>query len=192
MRCVSPLSLGEAPALGKYIMEAEEGGEVKQFVLENIQRFCEEGLPQVFFCSTVYVVNEKCEFLLILHKKLKKFVPPGGKIDNHETPEIAAVRETLEETGLNVKLVGPLYNNFLDVVQPFGIEKHILSSDRAHVDFIYLGFAQNSDDVVVAETEASEFGWFSLEQIKNLNTFDGVVKWCCYFADFLKNREAHE
>ena len=31
---------------------------------------------------------------------------PGGKIENGETPEAAAVRECLEETGLVVRVVG--------------------------------------------------------------------------------------
>ncbi len=33
---------------------------------------------------------------------------PGGKIEQHETPEQAAVRECLEETGLSVQVEQPL------------------------------------------------------------------------------------
>lgn len=41
---------------------------------------------------------------------------PGGKIEPGETPEIAAVRECLEETGLAVEVVGtyPLHDHHYD------------------------------------------------------------------------------
>ena len=50
------------------------------------------------------VYNEKGEILLIF--RLKTWDLPKGKIDEGETPEIAAVREIQEETGLNVVELG--------------------------------------------------------------------------------------
>jgi 8-oxo-dGTP pyrophosphatase MutT (NUDIX family) len=52
------------------------------------------------------VFNEKKEALLIY--RLKTWDLPKGKIDKGETPEIAAVREIQEETGLNVVELGDL------------------------------------------------------------------------------------
>ena len=50
------------------------------------------------------VFNEKGEILLIF--RLKTWDLPKGKIEKGETPEIAAVREIQEETGLNVVELG--------------------------------------------------------------------------------------
>lgn len=50
------------------------------------------------------VFNEKKEALLIY--RLKTWDLPKGKIDKGETPEVAAVREIQEETGLNVVELG--------------------------------------------------------------------------------------
>ena len=50
------------------------------------------------------VFNEKQEALLIY--RLKTWDLPKGKIDKGETPEVAAVREIQEETGLNVVELG--------------------------------------------------------------------------------------
>ena len=50
------------------------------------------------------VFNEKNEALLIY--RLKTWDLPKGKIDKGETPEVAAVREIQEETGLNVVELG--------------------------------------------------------------------------------------
>jgi len=40
-------------------------------------------------------------FLFLLHKKLNKWVAPGGHIDDNENPETAAFREVKEETGVD-------------------------------------------------------------------------------------------
>ena len=58
------------------------------------------------FNVTVYVVNDEGKFLFIRHKKLQKWLPPGGHIDENEIPDIAALREVKEETSLNVELQG--------------------------------------------------------------------------------------
>ena len=44
---------------------------------------------------------------------------PGGKIEANETPEAAAVRECLEETGLEVRVVG----TYPEVVQQYDYDK---------------------------------------------------------------------
>src|SRR5688500_10821251 len=43
--------------------------------------------------------------LLHWHRRLGLWLPPGGHIDPGELPDEAAVRETLEETGLAVELL---------------------------------------------------------------------------------------
>ena len=44
--------------------------------------------------------------LLIHHRKLGYWTCPGGHVESDETPEDCVVRETLEETGVNIVLVG--------------------------------------------------------------------------------------
>ncbi len=50
--------------------------------------------------------DEEGRVLLVLERDSGKWSPPGGVIDPGEGPEQAAVRETLEETGLVVLLEG--------------------------------------------------------------------------------------
>ena len=58
------------------------------------------------FCVSVYVINpNNGNFLLMNHKKLGKWVQPGGHIELNEDPEEAAIRETFEETGIPIKLI---------------------------------------------------------------------------------------
>jgi len=56
------------------------------------------------FTATTYILhNEKV--LLIYHKKLQKWLPPGGHLEENETPPEAAMRETLEESGLEIEFL---------------------------------------------------------------------------------------
>lgn len=64
--------------------------------------------------ATLCVLKHENQFLLLLRNKEPNrgtYTPVGGKIDPHETPLQAAIRETFEETGIEVntmKLCGIL------------------------------------------------------------------------------------
>jgi len=55
--------------------------------------------------SSCVVINEKEEVLLILREDFRIWALPGGGVEPDETPEQAAVRETLEETGYLVEIL---------------------------------------------------------------------------------------
>src|SRR5688572_8287424 len=53
----------------------------------------------------IFVVQNR-KVLLILHRKLNKWLPLGGHIELDEDPEIASLREAREESGFEVELIG--------------------------------------------------------------------------------------
>jgi 8-oxo-dGTP pyrophosphatase MutT (NUDIX family) len=73
-----------------------------------------QGIYKIIEAAGGVVYNEKAEVLVIY--RLKTWDLPKGKIDKGETPEIAAVREIQEETGLNVVELGdficPTYHTY--------------------------------------------------------------------------------
>lgn len=116
---------------------------------------------------------------MLHHRKLNKWVPPGGKVDPDEVPDVAAVRECKEETGLDVELVGDLTPCEGGLMMPYGIQHNIIKpGELAHYDLIYLAKALPGQDLNISEREAHNIGWYTLDEIRTLDTFPSVLTWC--------------
>src|SRR5438046_2755811 len=100
------------------------------------------------FTVAVFVVHDGA-VLLHRHRKLGRWLPPGGHVEPDELPDEAAVRETLEETGVHVELfegshlpgvteVPALVGGPRRLVQPLGIQLEDIPPDHQHIDLIYL------------------------------------------------------
>src|SRR5216683_8452315 len=58
------------------------------------------------YVATGYVYDRNTDtFLLILQKKLGKWLPPGGHLDKGEEPHKGVLRELLEETGVQGRII---------------------------------------------------------------------------------------
>lgn len=168
----------------EWLLEAfdNEKGEDRCFVLKNIQRMIDEKV-QRHLCVTVYVKNQEGKFLMIHNRKLDKWVPPGGKVERHETPDEAAVRECFEETGVQIDLVGERAPIEGGLIRPYGSQLNVLKPGvRDHVDLIYLAKPLPEQVLKRCEREASDIGWFDLQTITTLNTFPSIVTWSHFFA----------
>jgi 8-oxo-dGTP pyrophosphatase MutT (NUDIX family) len=59
----------------------------------------DEGVSDHHVTASAFVVSER-GIILHLHRRLNIWVQPGGHVDAGEHPAAAALRETIEETGL--------------------------------------------------------------------------------------------
>lgn len=64
--------------------------------------FLRTTLPAHVTASAVVLDPNTGRVLLHLHRRLGRWLQPGGHVEAGERPEDAAVRETIEETGLSV------------------------------------------------------------------------------------------
>ena len=133
------------------------------------------------FSTTVYVFNQKGDqALFINHRKLGKWLPPGGKVDPNELPDDAAIRECFEETGIKVTLLGERAPVSGGLIRPYGMQHNpIIPGVRDHIDFIYLAVANSADQLSFNQVESSEIVWLPPDSIlaPNFNTFDSVKTW---------------
>jgi 8-oxo-dGTP pyrophosphatase MutT (NUDIX family) len=117
------------------------------------------------FTATTFVVHEE-RTLLLLHRKLGKWFPPGGHIDPHELPDQAAIREVREETGLEVELLahGRRLGTVSVLPQPYCILLEDISPGHQHIDLIYFARVCGGS-LAHAEREAHAARWLTWEAL---------------------------
>ena len=117
------------------------------------------------FTATTFVVHDD-RTLLLLHRKLGKWFPPGGHIEPNELPQDAAVREVREESGLEIELLSgaAALGQVTVLPQPICILLENISPDHQHIDLIYFARVCGGN-LAHAEREAQAARWFSWEEL---------------------------
>ena len=137
------------------------------------------------FTATAFIIDAQNRTLLLWHKRLKRWMPPGGHVDANETPEETARRECKEETGLDVEIIGESDDDLFTKNPDEGVmlKKPIAlllenipeSIERGepahqHMDFLYLAKPLNeSQTITLAEDEGHAIRWFTRKEIERLD-----------------------
>ena len=133
--------------------------------------------------ASVLVLRPDRRILLLRHPKLGVWLGPGGHVEPGETPDEAALREVMEESGLAVELVGARDPALDDprhgvacLVQPYVILKERIHDPRDphhHLDHIYCARPMGTEaQTVAALADARDVGFFAQDELAVLPMFD--------------------
>lgn len=135
------------------------------------------------FTVAVFVVWQS-QVLLHEHRKLGKWLPPGGHIEAFELPDEAAIREVLEEAGVKIQLMVsdklefvPESDSPQQLIRPRGIQLEGISAGHEHIDLIYFARPETGYDGLIA-SEDKPFVWCNAVQLETLPLGNEVRAWC--------------
>ena len=110
-------------------------------------------------CAVFCVLKHGSKFLLLKRRKdpnKGKYVPIGGKIDPYEPPHDAIIRETYEETGIQLK--SAKFCGILTETSPINYN---------WVSFIYMS---EIDFITIPHCDEGELQWVAEDDLQNLDT----------------------
>ncbi|GAA0577335.1 NUDIX hydrolase [Actinomadura livida] len=119
----------------------------------------------------VVVENDKGEILMIRRTDNDNWALPGGAIDLGESVTQAAIRETKEETGIDIEVTGlvGIYSDPRHVI-------HYTSNNEVRQEFSILLAAIPVGGGVRASEESSDTTWMDRNRIRNLQIDQSMRK----------------
>ena len=130
----------------------------------------------------VVVVNDAGEILMIRRTDNDNWAVPGGAIDLGESVAQAAVRETLEESGIECAITG--------IVGIYSDPKHVIlytSNGEVRQEFSIVLTARPLSGQPTPSSESSEVRWVSVSNVRDY-TMDRSMR--ARVSDYLAHRES--
>jgi len=140
---------------------------------------------KIDFTVSIFII-EKDRILLVHHRKLNQWLPLGGHIELDEDPETAAHREALEESGLEIEIIGdrpPVTGNGTRaLIAPRFLDIHRITESHEHIGLIYLA-KPKSGTLTISPQEHYDIRWFKLAELDNLTPpVSSAIRWYCQKA----------
>lgn len=159
-----PADEHEARALARILAHVEGGGDL----------FDRNRWDGHLTCSAFILDSERRHLLLLFHRKLGRWLQPGGHGDpGEDDPLTVARREALEETGIE--------GLQLHQEAPFDLDVHTIPARPSepaheHLDIRFLFVAPPGARPALAEAEASRIAWVPLAEVSALDGDASVAR----------------
>ncbi len=145
--------------------EAEHRWSMLALLESGVDPFSRGHFVPGHFTASCYVVDDDGRLLLHHHKRLDRWLQMGGHVEGDETPELAALREGREESGLHdlVQLTDGIFD--LDI-HPIPAAKG--EPDHAHFDIRYLARTAIPAAAAADVMESNALAWVTLDRAAEL------------------------
>lgn len=160
--------------LAQFPNEFERLAELNSFLKANDEVFSRSNYHGHVTTSAVVLNTLGNKALLIMHKKLSKYLQPGGHYENDISLRASASREVAEETGLSINALTALFSDD----QPIDIDTHLIPGSpkrgepaHYHFDFRYILTTDERLPFSIQEDEVTNVHWFGLEDAVVMNAF---------------------
>jgi 8-oxo-dGTP pyrophosphatase MutT (NUDIX family) len=131
-------------------------------LLNNFHNCYSRSLSTGHITGSAWIINEDADaVLLVHHKKLDRWLQPGGHADGDENIISVSSKEAKEETGLSsLRLV----NEDIFDIDIHQIPEHKSIKAHLHHDIRFLFQADQSEDIVVSD-ESNNVAWIPIEKL---------------------------
>lgn len=133
------------------------------------------------YVATAYIVDlsgADAKILLVKHKKLNTWLPPGGHVDEGELPDDCVVRKVMEETGLKIKILSDAFDVTDDQAQtlhtPLVMQLEEIDGKHQHIDIIYLCQVVSGEILKDSHREHDGIKWFTELELKQGDLWNNV------------------
>lgn len=141
------------------------------FIKEHEDCFLRSLLIGHVTASALVLKKNKEEVLLMHHKKLDKWLQPGGHCDGEEDVLSVAKKEVLEETGIDVGEQG---------IEIFDIDIHHIPERKgvpAHEHYdIRFCFIVANETKFIANNESNALKWIKLNDIEKYTSEPSILR----------------
>ncbi|MGN8027401.1 NUDIX hydrolase [Microbacterium sp. 22242] len=133
------------------------------------------------------VTSDRSHLLMVFHRKLQRWLPPGGHVDDNEFPSAAVLREVYEETGVHAshrreESLDLALEGVIDVQlpTPLTMSAQLIPAtaedpEHIHIDMMYELVGDRTPALSTAEREVAGARWFArAEVLSEPRTFDAV------------------
>lgn len=128
------------------------------------------------FTASAVTLDDANRVLLVHHNKIGLWLYPGGHVDPNETPAEAAVREVLEETGVQAAVIGEpgfTHTAVQGHASPWAVIEMDVTDSKVgthrHIDFVYVCRATGTNLTAQLE-EVSGARWVPVADVAGLPT----------------------
>lgn len=165
-----------------YPNEAEMAARIRDLVTEHADCFDRTCRPGHITGSAWILSSDRQRCLLVHHRKLNRWLQPGGHADGQTDVAEVALREAQEETGLsdfqivaNAEALVPLDLDVHMIPARFGADGNEIESAHEHHDIRFLLLASDGQQPQVSD-ESHEVRWFTREELLNITNEESVLR----------------